>query len=146
MTGQGNLENRSSKAPERERLLVVDDDGVFRQLLRTVFESCGYEVRVAENGARGLAVMETWRPDLVLLDIRMPVLDGLKFLDILREERGDTTPVLVVTSLNDRSLAVNALVAGASEVLLKPVKLQSLRDKIDVALRGRKRKGGGEAP
>ena len=115
----------------RKRVLVIEDDQAFRELLVFGLSAAGYEVYVAENGARAVEIIGGADPDLVLLDLLMPVMDGLRFLRWLKDDSGITVPTLVVTCLDEKSSIIDALVAGASDVLIKPVTLDDLLDKMD---------------
>lgn len=117
-------------AESRKRLLVVEDDAVFRELLLRALSGSGYETAGAENGSRALSLVPTFAPDLILVDIRMPVMDGLRFLHRLRAGGGKPVPAIVLTCVDSRSLALEALVAGASEVILKPVSLDLLVERV----------------
>ncbi|HRC75280.1 MAG TPA: response regulator, partial [Kouleothrix sp.] len=85
--------------PERP-ILVIDDDDAIRLTVVDVLESEGYSVATATNGADGLHVLEQVHPALVLLDMRMPILDGWGFAKALRE-RGAKVPIVVVTAAHD---------------------------------------------
>lgn len=112
------------------KILVVEDDAVFRDLLLRALSAHGYETAGAENGSRALGLVSTFRPDVVLTDIRMPVMDGLRFLRSLREGEFRNVPAIVLTCVDKRSLTLEALVAGANEVILKPASLGVLLEKI----------------
>lgn len=121
---------------EQNRVFVVEDDTVYRELLVFALSSEGYVVYVAENGARAVELFDSVQPDIVLLDMLMPVMDGLRFLEWLRNEAESTVPTLVLTCLDDKAFIVDALVAGANDVLLKPISLEALVGKIEVACQG----------
>jgi two-component system response regulator MprA len=124
---------RASGDEERPALsvLVVDDDPVFRELLVLAFRTRGVEARGAANGAAALQAIGQARPDAVVLDLLMPVMDGLSFLRALKDREQSPVPVVVLTCLEERSHVVDALVAGASEVLTKPVALDELLAKVE---------------
>jgi CheY-like chemotaxis protein len=83
------------------RVLVVDDDDEIRGLLELVLEGEGYEVLIAPNGARALEVADRHRPDLILLDMRMPVMDGWAFAKTYREHPAPHAPIVVMTAAPD---------------------------------------------
>lgn len=124
-------------------ILVVDDDSVYREVLRIALESEGYEVLPAENGARALNILKCSKPDLVILDILMPVMDGLRFLQSLRGDLKLDVPVLVLTCVDAKSVGVEALVHGANDVAAKPLELASLLARVK-ELSGRLAQGPGE--
>jgi CheY-like chemotaxis protein len=105
-------------------ILVVDDEKAIRELLSRVLSINGYEVEGAADGFEALARVAARRPDLVLLDLMMPVLDGWSVLDRLREH-ADPPPVIVVSAYLDRGRAV---AAGASGYLHKPFRSAELID------------------
>ncbi|MBN1442319.1 MAG: response regulator [Planctomycetes bacterium] len=115
----------------KPQILVVDDDAVYRELLEMALEGRGYEILLAQDGSAACAILEREDPDLILLDMLMPRLDGIRFLEWLRQEARRDIPVLVNTCLDQREATVNALVAGATEVVVKPVSLPLLFQKLD---------------
>ncbi len=86
--------------PTKRPILVVDDDDTILSTVCDILQFEGYLTECASNGAEGLQVLETVRPRLVLLDMRMPVLDGWQFAQILRE-RGIRVPIVVMTAAQD---------------------------------------------
>ena len=98
-------------------VLVVDDDASIRDAVRDVLESAGIAVETAANGADALQKVSRHRPRLVLLDMRMPVLDGWAFASALRE-RGMTLPVVVMTAAADATRWAEEI--GAIGVVAKP--------------------------
>jgi len=109
-----------------KRVLVVDDDASIRELLSTVLEDDGYEVMPAANGEDALAVCARWRPDVIVLDLMMPVMDGWTFAKRLRER--DDIPIVVLSAAND--LERHAKSVGAIEVIGKPFDLDQLIPKV----------------
>ncbi len=120
-------------APKR-RILVVDDDPVFREYFSGLLEEFGHEAMTAADGAAGLELFRSQGPDLVVLDLRMPGLDGLAVLaEIAREAAG--TPVIVVSGTTDVADAVAALHRGAWDFIVKPLQdAELLRLAIDKSL------------
>jgi len=104
----------------RGEVLLVDDEVAVRSTLRAVLESQGYHCKEAENGAEALEYLEHEHFDLVITDNRMPVLNGVEFLEKLAEKGGKHPPVIFFTG--DLSMAERdrALRAGARAVLEKP--------------------------
>ncbi|MBI3268610.1 MAG: response regulator [Planctomycetes bacterium] len=107
----------------QRRILIIDDDANLRDILVVSLEEEGYETVSAENGAAAIAILEREAFDVVLVDLVMPKMDGLRFLRWLRGEHKSRVPTLVFTgSLDVRGeLEKDALSAGADGVLLKPV-------------------------
>jgi len=114
------------------RILVVDDTAVNRMLLRDLLEAEGHEVMEAEGGAEALERAAARSPDVVLLDVNMPSMDGFEVCRRLKAgPRTATIPVLLVTALAHREQRLEGIKAGASDYLTKPV------DKADLILRVR---------
>jgi DNA-binding NarL/FixJ family response regulator len=108
------------------RVLLVDDQTLVRHGIRTLLDMAGVEVvGEADDGSAALTAIEATRPDVVLLDLRMPRHDGIWTLNRLRE-RGIDLPVLVLTTFDDDTLVLDALRAGARGYLLKDVTLEQL--------------------
>ncbi len=108
-------------------MLVVDDDDAIRETVAEVLKAEGYSVRTAANGQEALAVVERERPGLVLLDMRMPVLDGWGFVDGLHQ-RGIRLKVLVLTATQDASRWAAEI--GADGYIAKPFDLDHLLDSV----------------
>jgi len=114
-------------------VLVVEDEPQMRRFLRTTLGGNGYSVLEAASGEEGLNAASSWNPDLVLLDLVLPDLDGL---EVTRRLRGwSTTPVIVVSARGDEGGKVRALDAGADDYLTKPFGTGELLARIRVALR-----------
>ncbi|NTU81686.1 MAG: response regulator [Chloroflexales bacterium] len=113
-----------SPAP-RPQVLVVDDNEANLQVLRDYLATAGYEVVAARNGAEAVALAEELRPAVILMDIQMPVLDGLEATRRIRAA-GLQTPIIALTALAMRGDRERCLAVGASEYLAKPVNLRAL--------------------
>jgi DNA-binding NtrC family response regulator len=110
----------------RRVVLVVDDESSHRRMLGDALEAAGYDTRRAADGAAALAALAAAPPDLVLLDVRMPGLDGMAVLRRI-VARDDAPPVVMVTAHGDVRLAVEAMKVGARDFLEKPVDIDELR-------------------
>lgn len=102
------------------KLLIIDDDTIVRQSIVVYLEDSGFEVFQAADGPSGLESFRNNKPDLVITDLRMPVIDGLQVLRDIHEESADT-PVIVISGAGVISDVVEALRLGASDYLIKPV-------------------------
>ena len=107
------------------KILIVDDDAAVRMSLGEALAEGGAEVAHADDGASGMALLERFAPDLVLCDVRMPVMDGLKLLELIRERRPDVDVVLM-TAYDDMATVASAMRGGAVDFLVKPIGLQQL--------------------
>jgi len=85
------------------RLLVVDDDPTIREMLEMVLDSEGYAVTTAQHGLAAFALLDEVRPHVILLDMKMPVMDGWGFLERYRQRPGPKVPVVVLTAAQDDS-------------------------------------------
>src|SRR5205809_6855317 len=116
------------------RILVIDDEGPIRDSLKMTLEYEGYEFIGAATGQEGLALAEREAPDLVLLDVKMPGMDGIEVLERLRN-MNDALPVVVVSGHGTISTAVEATKKGAFDFIEKPFAservLVSLRNALD---------------
>lgn len=101
-------------------ILIIDDEPVVRESMAVYLEDSGYRVQVACNGEEGLRLFETVRPDLVICDLRMPVMDGLEVLRRIETDAPET-PVIMVSGQGSMSDVVSALRLGAIDYLVKPV-------------------------
>jgi CheY-like chemotaxis protein len=83
------------------RILVVDDDTSIRSFVEMALDSEGYAVSTATNGVQALAVTDQVHPDLILLDMRMPIMDGWTFARMYRDQAGPHAPIVVITAATD---------------------------------------------
>ena len=116
-----------------KKILVVDDEPEVRKLMEHFLTGKGYEVRLAENGRVGLAALESFTPDLVLLDMHMPELDGAETLRQL-VLRSPTLPVIMVTVNEDVETTSRLLQLGAADYVPKPFNLDYLEQAINIQL------------
>ncbi len=116
------------------RLLVVDDEPEFRTLLAQALENEGFSVTQASDGAEAVAAVREYTFDLALLDIRMPKLDGIEVLKIIKSE-SPTTDCIMITGHQDVQLAVEAIKLGAREFLPKPLKIEDIMVRVISVLR-----------
>jgi two-component system chemotaxis response regulator CheB len=103
-----------------KKILVVDDSALMRKLLVGLLSEAGYDVKSARNGAEGVALLMSWLPDVVTLDINMPEMDGLTALSLIMAQR--PTPVVMVSSLTEQGALATfeALALGAVDYIAKP--------------------------
>jgi DNA-binding response OmpR family regulator len=122
------------------RVLVVEDDDAIAQVLTRSLRMEGYEVRVAEDGIVALEQAHGFLPDLVVLDLGLPGLDGLEVARELRN-RDDDVPILVLTARDAVESRVEGLDAGADDYLVKPFERQELLARLRALLRRRPPRG-----
>ena len=117
----------------RKKALVVEDDGNIAELLRLYLEKDGFECTIATNGALGIAEFERVRPDIVLLDIMLPVLDGWS---VCREMRSlSNVPIIMLTAKGETLDKVAGLEMGADDYLVKPFEVGELMARVHAVMR-----------
>ncbi len=113
------------------KILVVDDEMLLREMLSDIFKMAGYNVVTAENGKEGLEKIESERPDFVVLDGSMPVMDGFEVLKKIRENpKLINLPVMMFTALSGEAEQIKGLSLGADDYITKPFKTPVLLMKI----------------
>ncbi|MBV8258451.1 MAG: response regulator transcription factor [Actinobacteria bacterium] len=115
------------------RILVVDDDADIRTLVRTLLERAGATVYEAGDGRSGLREFHSHRPDLVVLDVQMPELDGWSVLERIRDL--SDAPVLMLTAMGQEMDRVRGLQGGADDYVVKPFGRQELLARVEALLR-----------
>ncbi|CAI6019790.1 Response regulator MprA [Paenibacillus sp. JJ-100] len=118
----------------RSTILIVDDDEKIVSMLRRGLAFEGYEVQTASNGAEGLSKLMDKEPDLVVLDVMMPQIDGFEVCRRLREA-GSKVPVLMLTAKDEVQSRVTGLDTGADDYLVKPFALEELFARVRALLR-----------
>lgn len=114
--------------PLSPSILIIDDEEIGRQMLRRLLENEGYHVECAENGSAGVEKARLLEPDLILLDVVMPIIDGYEVCEILRRDPDlAEVPVIMLTSLDDAESRLKGLKAGADDFLSKPVQPEELK-------------------
>jgi two-component system, OmpR family, KDP operon response regulator KdpE len=124
------------------KVLVVEDDRLIRRLLRSVLPPRGFTVTEAETGTAALNLLKSEAPDLIVLDIGLPDINGL---DLLRHVRGESNvPIVVLSYTGSVSTKVEALESGASDYVTKPFNADELAARLRVAMRHRLQRQGAE--
>ena len=117
-------------------ILLVDDQPVGLRALVSVFERQGYELVLASDGAEAIASLNARRPDLVLLDVMMPVMDGFEVCRTIRSTPATSTvPVILVTAYDDREARLEAQRSGADDLVAKPIDRAELRMLVQKSIR-----------
>ena len=121
---------------ENYKLLIADDEPDILELLKYNFESIGYIVETAKNGRKALQIAEDFDPDLIILDIMMPKLDGIETCRLLRENKKfKNTFIIFLTARSEEYSEVAAFQNGADDYLLKPIKPRALLSRVDAYFR-----------
>src|SRR5438105_10452138 len=126
-----------------QSVLVVDDSPSVRQLLREYLTEQGFTVQAAANGREGLQEARRQPPDVVLLDLAMPEVDGYEFLRQYRREAD--TPVLIITAREEEADAVLGLELGADDYVTKPFRMRELVARIRAVVRRTESQTRGES-
>lgn len=125
--------NLSSQQP---KVLVVDDDVMLRMLVRKTLEDCGLQVFEAGNGTEGIEAFKKEKPDIVLLDVLMPDMNGFAACQVIRKTlHGEHVPILMLTGLEDATSIEEAYEAGATDFINKPIAWPLLAHRVRYILR-----------
>jgi len=115
----------------KAKILVVDDNEKNVELLEAILQAAGFDVQKAYDGKQAIEMVGKERPDLILLDIMMPQLDGFQVCEILRKDPQNAgLPVVMVTAKDKESDIVQSLERGADEYIVKPINQKELLSKI----------------
>jgi len=117
----------------RSRVAVVDDDRFVREMLELGLEREGFAVRTAADGQQALSLVREWEPEVIVLDVMMPKIDGLALLPMLRKITH--VPVLMLTAKGELGDKVAGLTSGADDYLVKPFQFEELIARLTAALR-----------
>ncbi|MCX4245592.1 response regulator transcription factor [Paraliomyxa miuraensis] len=118
-----------------KQILVIEDDPSVRTLLDKSLRAKGYVVETCDDGLAGLTMLERTRPDLIIVDIMMPRLDGMTFVEaIKRNEATKPIPVIFLTSNNDPKTMIAGINLGAKHYMTKPFQLDELLSKVAKAI------------
>jgi two-component system cell cycle response regulator DivK len=127
-----------------KKILIVEDNEKNRILVRDILQHFGYETIEAINGEEGIRMTQEHKPDLILMDMQMPVMDGFKAIKALRADPGtEKIKIIAVTSFSMKGDREKAIEAGADDYLSKPINTRNLI-KVVRRILGEEEKGGGE--
>ena len=116
-----------------KKVLIIEDDANIAELLHLYLEKEGFETQVAKDGGKGVDLFRSFQPDLVLLDIMLPVMDGWSVLKRIRE--GDKAPVIMLTAKGEVEDKVSGLEQGADDYIVKPFEMKEVLARIHAVLR-----------
>src|SRR6478752_3585045 len=120
---------------QRGSVLVVDDEPTIAEVVSRYLERAGYRTRIAADGAQALEAAAQERPDLVVLDLMLPRIDGLEVMRRLREQDRDRIAVILLTAKGEESDRVIGLRLGADDYVVKPFSPAELVARVDAVLR-----------
>jgi two-component system, OmpR family, response regulator RpaB len=133
----------SESGAQALRILVADDEANIRRILKTRLEMQGHELALAENGAEALELFRGFEPDLVVLDVMMPELDGFAVTERIRAQ--SEVPIILLTALNEVADRITGLELGADDYIVKPFSPKELEARIRSVMR-RSATAGGTLP
>lgn len=113
-----------------KKILVVDDEHDIRDILEDFFTLKGYEVRTAENGEAGLAVFNNFDPDLALVDLQMPIMDGVEFTRNILIKFPDF-PIIIITAFRKEYKRKDLIGMGVRKIIDKPLQLSNLLEVVE---------------
>lgn len=117
------------------KVLYVEDAAVIRDTISRLLEISGYEVAYAQNGEEGVEKALSWMPDVVLMDLRMPVMDGFKAINQIKTNpKTSHIPIFVISAWSSKKDRTRAKLEGADEYFVKPPDLNQLIDSIERAV------------
>ncbi|MCS7337185.1 MAG: response regulator [Verrucomicrobiae bacterium] len=116
------------KAQPKDRVLIIEDDPIMRMLLKRGLSNFGFDCLLTENGRAAQEVLQKDRPDVLLVDLLMPVMDGLAFIKWLRQTAHDSTPVVVFTTVDNPKVKDDVLKSGADHFASKPLHVRELAE------------------
>jgi DNA-binding response OmpR family regulator len=120
---------------KKTRILIIDDDVGFRDLLRLHLAAKGYQVQVAEDGVTGGRALLEQAPDLIISDVNMPFLDGFELLSLMRADASTASiPVILLSGRSDGDTMAKAVDLGAADFLTKPVTRDQLLESVEACL------------
>ncbi len=102
------------------KIAIIEDDPVISQMYRMKFEADGFDVQLANNGERGVDMVESFTPDIILLDLQMPEMGGAEALAVIRKSTwGQTIPVIILTNLGEEEVPKNIRSLGIHSYIVK---------------------------
>ena len=122
------------KSHQVKKVLLVEDNDVNRMLLSDCLNFCGYEVKALPDGSKFFSTIETFQPDLIVLDLKLPDIDGFSLLERMQQMQNNKIPVIVVSGLAFKSDCDRAISLGARRYFVKPVILTELTQAIEKEL------------
>ena len=123
----------SNETEDRQRILLADDESSIRRILETRLKMAGYDVYTAQDGEEAVAAFNKYNPDLVVLDVMMPKMDGYGVTREIR--RSSDVPIIILTALGDVSERITGLELGADDYVIKPFSPKELEARVKAVLR-----------
>ncbi len=122
----------------RKKILIVDDDAAIREVLTLQLGRLNFDTVAAANGQEAVALFSSEKPDLVIMDLLMPIMDGLAACQKIRSLENKTldthAPIVFLTARDSRHDQMSSAVSGGDDFISKPISLQELRERVEAAL------------
>lgn len=112
-----------------KNILIVEDEEILREVFKDELSESGYEITEAKNGQEAINILKDSTPDLVILDIKLPDMNGLRLLELMRREKG-AFPILLCTAYEAFRSDYEVWMANISDYIVKPVDLEVLKEKV----------------
>ncbi|MBI5210390.1 MAG: response regulator [Elusimicrobia bacterium] len=127
---------------KRKKILIVDDDHSIREILSTQLSRLHYATFAAADGEEAVDAYKAEKPDLILMDLMMPRLDGMGACQKIRkcEKKGARVPIIFLTARESGQDKLSSIISGGDDFVSKPVSLQELAERVETALRRAQRK------
>lgn len=120
----------------KTKILVVEDMDIMRNALKSLFDKRGYEVFEASNGEDALVIADYNNPDLAIVDLILPVMDGFQFIESLKKnEKFKNIPIIILTAKDSKEDVVKGISLGVQEYIVKPFNTNDLLDKVKKLLK-----------
>ncbi len=116
------------------RILIVDDQIGIRRLLTEVFREYGYQIETCSSGMKALEIMTEFKPDLVLMDVKMPGMNGIDVLKRIREDNDSQIKVILMTAYGDQQHMNKAEELGVDRFIIKPFDINELKEQVNAVL------------
>jgi len=126
-------ETTGAQSKHGEKILIVDDEASIRRILETRFKMLGYETAIASDGEEAMNIFEQFQPDIIILDIMMPKMDGYGVTKEVR--KNSDTPIIILTALGDVSERIAGLELGADDYVVKPFSPKELEARVKCILK-----------
>jgi DNA-binding response OmpR family regulator len=121
--------------PQQDKILIVDDDPSIREVLSTQLARLHYDTVTASDGEEAVSLFKSEKPDLILMDVMMPRMDGLTACQRIRAlEKKGRTPILFLTAKETQHDKLSSALSGGDDFISKPISLQELREHVEAAL------------
>ncbi len=126
----------NNQMPRETRILLVDDEPDILEFLSYNLSKEGYEIKTAKSGKKALKIVNSWIPELIIMDLMMPEMDGMELCELIRKDVNlNKTLIVFLTARSESFIEISVLDSGADDYITKPIKPNLLKSKIKAVLR-----------